>query len=56
MIDEAGAAQRILPKNKQKKTITRNEIEEIVAKIARIPPASVSQRRPQQAARPSTAT
>ena len=42
VIDEAGAAQRILPKNKQKKTITRNEVEEIVAKIARIPPASVS--------------
>ncbi|MBT9486580.1 MAG: ATP-dependent Clp protease ATP-binding subunit ClpA [Rubrivivax sp.] len=42
VIDEAGAAQRILPKSKQKKTITRNEVEEIVAKIARIPPASVS--------------
>ncbi|MFM7532833.1 MAG: AAA family ATPase, partial [Rubrivivax sp.] len=42
VIDEAGAAQRILPKNKQKKTITRIEVEEIVAKIARIPPASVS--------------
>ncbi len=42
VIDEAGAAQRILPKNKQKKTITRTEVEEIVAKIARIPPASVS--------------
>ncbi len=42
VIDEAGAAQRILPKNKQKKTITRNEVEEIVAKIARIPPTSVS--------------
>jgi len=42
VIDEAGAAQRILPKNKQKKTITRAEIEDIVAKIARIPPASVS--------------
>ncbi|MCV2348866.1 ATP-dependent Clp protease ATP-binding subunit ClpA [Paucibacter sp. Y2R2-4] len=42
VIDEAGAAQRILPKNKQKKTITRNEVEDIVAKIARIPPASVS--------------
>src|SRR5437763_988160 len=38
VIDEAGAAQRILPKNKQKKTITRSEVEEIVAKIARIPP------------------
>jgi ATP-dependent Clp protease ATP-binding subunit ClpA len=42
VIDEAGAAQRILPKNKQKKTITRLEVEDIVAKIARIPPASVS--------------
>src|SRR2546425_6158241 len=42
VIDEAGAAQRILPKNKQKKTITRSQVEEIVAKIARIPPASVS--------------
>jgi ATP-dependent Clp protease ATP-binding subunit ClpA len=42
VIDEAGAAQRILPKAKQKKTITRSEVEEIVAKIARIPPASVS--------------
>ena len=42
VIDEAGAAQRILPKSKQKKTITRNEVEDIVAKIARIPPQSVS--------------
>ena len=42
VIDEAGAAQRILPKAKQKKTITRSEVEDIVAKIARIPPASVS--------------
>ncbi len=42
VIDEAGAAQRILPQTKRKKTITRGEVEEIVAKIARIPPASVS--------------
>jgi len=42
VIDEAGAAQRILPKSKQRKTIGKNEIEEIVAKIARIPPRSVS--------------
>lgn len=42
VIDEAGAAQRILPKSKQKKTIGRPEIEEIVAKIARIPPQSVT--------------
>ncbi|CAM3719618.1 ATP-dependent Clp protease ATP-binding subunit ClpA [Roseateles saccharophilus] len=42
VIDEAGAAQRILPKSRQKKTITRAEVEDIVAKIARIPPASVN--------------
>jgi ATP-dependent Clp protease ATP-binding subunit ClpA len=42
VIDEAGAAQRILPKSKQKKTIGKNEIEDIVSKIARIPPQSVS--------------
>ncbi len=42
VIDEAGAAQRIAPKSKQKKTIGKNEIEEIVAKIARIPPRNVS--------------
>lgn len=42
VIDEAGAAQRILPKSKQKKTIGKGEIEEIVSKIARIPPQSVS--------------
>jgi ATP-dependent Clp protease ATP-binding subunit ClpA len=42
VIDEAGAAQRILPVNKRKKTISKTEVEEIVAKIARIPPANVS--------------
>ena len=42
VIDEAGAAQQILPANKRKKTITKTEVEEIVAKIARIPPANVS--------------
>ncbi len=42
VIDEAGAAQRILPVSKRKKTISKSEIEDIVAKIARIPPASVS--------------
>ena len=42
VIDEAGAAQRILPKSKQKKTITRTEVEDIVAKIARVPSTSVS--------------
>jgi len=42
VIDEAGAAQRIALASKRKKTIGKHEIEEIVAKIARIPPASVS--------------
>jgi ATP-dependent Clp protease ATP-binding subunit ClpA len=42
VIDEAGAAQRILPKSKQKKVIGKSEIEDIISKIARIPPQSVS--------------
>jgi ATP-dependent Clp protease ATP-binding subunit ClpA len=42
VIDEAGAAQRILPKSKQKKVISKTEIEEIVAKIARIPAKNVT--------------
>ena len=42
VIDEAGAAQRILTPSKRKKTIGKAEVEEIVAKIARIPPANVS--------------
>lgn len=42
VIDEAGAAQRILPKSKQRKTITKGDIEDIVSKIARIPPQSVN--------------
>ena len=43
VIDEAGAAQRILPKSKQKKTIGKAEIEEIIARIARVPAQSVNQ-------------
>jgi ATP-dependent Clp protease ATP-binding subunit ClpA len=42
VIDEAGAAQRILPKSRQKKLIGKIDIEEIVAKIARIPSTHVS--------------
>jgi len=42
VIDEAGAAQRILPKSKQKKIIGDKEIEDIIAKIARIPPKNIS--------------
>ena len=42
VIDEAGAAQRILPKSKQKKLIGKQDIEEIVAKIARVPSTQVT--------------
>lgn len=42
VIDEAGAAQRVKTPETRKSTITRAEIEDIVAKIARIPPANVS--------------
>jgi ATP-dependent Clp protease ATP-binding subunit ClpA len=42
VIDEAGAAQRIQPKSKQKKVITPREIEDIVAKIARVPAKTVA--------------
>ena len=42
MIDEAGAAQHLLPESRRRKTITSKEIEAVVAKIARIPPKSVS--------------
>ena len=42
VIDEAGAAQRILPKSRQKKVIGRQDIEEIVARIARVPSTQVS--------------
>lgn len=42
IIDEAGAAQMLLPEAKRKKTITVREVEEIVAKIARMPAKSVT--------------
>ena len=42
VIDEAGAAQMILSENRKRKTIGVKEIEEVVAKIARIPPKNVS--------------
>lgn len=42
VIDEAGAGQRILPPSKRKKTIGVRDVENIVAKIARIPPKTVS--------------
>jgi len=42
VIDEAGAAQRLLPRSRQKKVIGKGDIEGIVSKMARIPPQSVS--------------
>ena len=42
LMDEAGAAQRVLPVDQRKKNITKSDIEELIAKIARIPPKSVS--------------
>src|SRR5689334_3297429 len=42
VIDEVGASQMLLPENKRKKVIGVREVEEVVAKIARIPPKSVS--------------
>ncbi|MCL2296788.1 MAG: ATP-dependent Clp protease ATP-binding subunit ClpA [Proteobacteria bacterium] len=42
VIDEAGAAQKMLPKSRRKKQIGRADIEEVVAKIARIPSRAIS--------------
>ena len=42
VIDEAGAAQKLVPESKRKKTVGVNDIENIVAKIARIPSKTVS--------------
>ena len=42
VIDEAAARLRLLPESKRRKTVQVRDIEETVAKIARIPPKSVS--------------
>jgi ATP-dependent Clp protease ATP-binding subunit ClpA len=42
VIDEAGASQHLLPASRRKKTIGVHDIEDIVAKMARIPPKTVS--------------
>ncbi|OSI14236.1 ATP-dependent Clp protease ATP-binding subunit ClpA [Neisseria dumasiana] len=42
VMDEAGAAQKILPKSKQKKVIGKAQIEAVIAKVARIPEKTVS--------------
>ncbi|MFT5174653.1 MAG: ATP-dependent Clp protease ATP-binding subunit ClpA, partial [Gammaproteobacteria bacterium] len=42
VIDEAGASMKILPVSKRRKTVGVSEIETVVAKMARIPPKTVS--------------
>jgi len=42
VIDEAGAAQRLQPPSKRRKVIGANEIEAVIAQIARIPPKTIS--------------
>ncbi len=42
VIDEVGASRMLLPEHKRRKTVTLRDVEEMVAKIARIPPKSVS--------------
>ncbi|MDH5187936.1 MAG: ATP-dependent Clp protease ATP-binding subunit ClpA [Rhodospirillaceae bacterium] len=42
VIDEVGASLMLLPAGKRKKTITVKDVEGVVAKIARIPPKSIS--------------
>ncbi len=42
VIDEAGASQQLLPPSRRKKTIGVQDIETIVAKVARIPPKTVT--------------
>ncbi|MFL3023873.1 MAG: ATP-dependent Clp protease ATP-binding subunit ClpA [Methylophilaceae bacterium] len=42
VIDEAGAAQKILPKSKQKKLIGSKEIESVISKMARIPEQNIN--------------
>ena len=42
VIDEAGAAQQLLPPSRRKKTIGAGDVEQVVAKIARIPSTQVS--------------
>ena len=42
VIDEVGASRRLLPESKRRKTVGVKDVESVVAKIARIPPKSVS--------------
>ncbi len=42
VIDEVGASRMLLPESKRRKTVTLRDVEDIIAKIARIPAKTVS--------------
>ncbi len=42
VIDEVGASRMLLPEGKRRKVVSVKDVEEVVAKIARVPPKSVS--------------
>ncbi len=42
VIDEAGARQKLLPPSRRRKVVSVGDIEEVVSKMARIPPKTVS--------------
>ncbi|KXV28919.1 AAA family ATPase, partial [Gluconobacter japonicus] len=42
VIDEVGAARMLVPENKRRKTVTLKDVEDAIAKIARIPPKAVT--------------
>ncbi len=42
VLDEVGASRMLVPEAKRRKTVTVKDVEDVVAKIARIPPKSVS--------------
>ncbi len=43
VLDEVGASRMLIPEPKRRKTVTVKDVENVVAKMARIPPKSVSQ-------------
>ena len=42
VIDEVGASRMLLPENKRRKVVSVKDVEEVIAKIARVPPKTVS--------------
>ena len=56
VIDEAGARMRVLPESRRRKTIGVADVEDVVARMARIPPRQVSVSDTEALKRPRTAT